>query len=82
MLTIPRSPSWSLLGTLEGLFAAHPASVIGGSRSRAAEREAEEALAWMPPHLRDDLGLSPTPRSAPEHPALTRARNLASRWGS
>jgi hypothetical protein len=82
MFTIPKSPGWSLLGTLEGLFAGHPASFIGGSQSHAAEREAQEALDRMPAHLRDDLGLSPTPRPAPEHPALTRARNRASRWGS
>ena len=82
MFTVPRHSGWSLLGTLEGLFRSHPAAVMGGSFSRADQRRADEALAQMPPHLRDDIGLEPPKPPVREHPALTRARNRASRWGS
>lgn len=82
MFTVPRESRWSLLGTIEGLFRSHPAAVIGGSLTPAARRRADETLAQMPPHLRADLGLPPTQPPQPEHPALTRARNRASRWGS
>ena len=82
MFTVPRESSWSLIGTLEGLFRSHPAAVMGGLPTRSAQRRADEALAQMPPHLRDDLGLPPVQAARPEHPALTWARNRASRWGS
>lgn len=83
MFTVPRGSSWSLLDTFESLISAHPASMLGRSPStRSAERAAQEKLARMPAHLRDDLGLPPIPAPEPEHPALTRARNRASRWGS
>jgi len=82
MFTVPGRPAWSLLDTFESLFSAHPASIFGAARSRAAEREAQDALDRMPSHLRDDLGLPPVKGPGPEHPALTRARNRASRWGS
>ena len=82
MFTVPRGSSWSFLDTFESLISAHPASILGRSPARAAERAAKEVFARMPAHLRDDVGLPAAKAPEPEHPALTRARNLASRWGS
>jgi hypothetical protein len=82
MVTIPRGPTWALLDAFETVVAAHPVSIFGRSRLPTGEREAEEALDRMPAHLRSDLGLPPVPAPKPEHPAVIRARNRASRWGS
>jgi hypothetical protein len=82
MATITKTSAWLPFQVLEGLFAAHPAGLLGSSRFKAARRDTEEMLERMPPHLRDDLGLPPVPPEEPEHPALARARWLASRYPS
>lgn len=81
MITFRRAPAGALAAVLDNLIRSHPASILGGSRSRAADRDLEERLARMPAHLRDDVGLPPIPPEEPEHPALARARRKASRWG-
>lgn len=82
MFTLPRGPAWMLAESLASFHPSHASSLFGGSRSRAAEHEVEEALASLPPHLRGDVGLPSAPTPAPEHPALSRARRRASRWGT
>ena len=82
MSTTLRLPGLGLLGAFESLVLYHPAAALfGATRTRSAERVAEEALALMPPHLRDDLGLPPIPSQEPEHPALTKARTRGRNWG-
>ncbi len=76
-----RLPQLGLLQTIGDLVAFHPASVVGQVRTRSAERRAEEALALMPAHVRDDMGLPPVPPTEPEHPAMTTARIRGRNWG-
>ena len=76
-----RLPQLGLLQIFGDLVAFHPASVVGQVRTRSAERRAEEALAFMPPHVRDDIGLPPVPPTEPEHPAMTKARIRGRNWG-
>ncbi len=82
MFTVPRGPTWALIDAIETLVTAHPASIFGGSRSRGHRGESQDMLDHMPQHLRDDIGLPPVKAPPAEHPALTRAKNRASRWGS
>ena len=82
MFTTANGTRRSLFSVLTYLVDSHPSAVMGRGMSRADRRRAEELMEAMPPHLRDDLGLSPTTPAKPEHPALVRARNRASRWGS
>ena len=82
MSTTLRLPRLSLSHAFESLVAYHPASTLfGATRTKRTELSAEEALALMPPHLRDDLGLPPMPSQEPEHPALTRVRSRGRNWG-
>ena len=82
MSTTLRLPRLGLLDAFESLVAYHPAvNLFGATRTKNAERSAEEALAFMPPHLRDDLGLPPISSQDPEHPALTKARSRGRNWG-
>ncbi len=76
-----RLPQLGLLRVFEDLFAFHPVSMVAQMRTRSAERRAEEALALMPPHLRDDFGLPPVSPTQPEHPAMTKARIRGRNWG-
>jgi hypothetical protein len=81
MSTTLRLPRLGLLDAFESLVPYHPAvSLFGATRTKNVERSAEEALAAMPPHLRDDLGLPPIPSQEPEHPALTKARRRGRNW--
>ena len=64
------------------LIESHPASVFGQGSAPHAASLPEDLLDQMPAHLRDDLGLPASSPTAPEHPAIVRARNRASRWGS
>jgi hypothetical protein len=76
-----RLPRLGLLDIFENLVASHLVSSLGSIRSRRAERQVEEGLALMPPHLREDAGLPPLPPQVPEHPAITKARSRGRNWG-
>ena len=81
MFAISRLQQFGLLEVFEGLATSRPFAFFGAAQTRTAEQRAAEALAFMPPHLRDDLGLPPAPSQEPEHPALARARNRGRNWG-
>ena len=82
MSTTVRLPRLGLLEAFGSLVAYHPASTLfSTTRTKSAERSAKDALALMPPHLRDDLGLPPIPSQKPELPALTKARSRGRNWG-
>ncbi|HVG49797.1 MAG TPA: hypothetical protein VM899_16850 [Rubellimicrobium sp.] len=82
MSTTVRLPRLGLLEAFGSLLAYHPAStVFAALQTKNAGWSAEEALALMPPHLRDDLGLPPILSQKPEHPALTKARSRGRNWG-
>ncbi len=82
MSTTLQLPRLGLLGAFESLVLYHPAAALfGAKRTRSAERAAEVALALMPTHLRDDVGLPPIPPQDPAHPALTKARSRGRNWG-
>lgn len=80
MATITEPSAWLPFRILESLYAAHPAAVLGSWRSEAARRDVEEVLEELPPHLRHDIGLPPVPPQESEHPALAKAKRLASRY--
>ncbi|HVG46748.1 MAG TPA: hypothetical protein VM899_01230 [Rubellimicrobium sp.] len=82
MMFTTKTSSSSLFHVLTFLIDSHPATYFGRRRSSSAARRAEQLLGQMPAHLRDDIGLPPDPAPEPEHPAIARARNRASRWGS
>ena len=81
MLDVLRLPRLGLLRVFEDLVAAHPAAHFGAMQTRSAGRRTEEALALMPPHLREDAGLPPLVAPKPEHPAMTKARSRGRNWG-
>ncbi len=80
MFTSINRPARTGTNPLEALAAIHPISLIGRWQTRTALRTAEDVLARMPPHLRDDIAIAPYPAEEAEHPALTAARHRASRW--
>lgn len=82
MFTTAKGTGGSLFAVLLNLIESHPSAIIARGSSQAAARRMEDRLAQLPPHLRDDVGLSQIPFPEPEPPALARARRRASRWGS
>lgn len=76
-----RLPRLGLLDIFEGLLSSHPAAFLGTMRTRSTERLGQEALALMPPHLREDIGLPSLPSPEPEHPAIAKARSRGRNWG-
>ena len=81
MSTTLRLPRLGLFHLFEDLAAYHPAAHFGAMRTRSVQQYSEEALAFMPAHLREDAGLPPLAPEEPEHPAITKARSRGRNWG-
>ena len=75
-----RLPWLRLFPLFGSLVTFHPVPLFAAMRTRSMERQVEEALSPMPPHLRKDAGLPPLAPREPEHPAMTRARSRGRNW--
>lgn len=58
-------PGRSLSGALLSLLEIHPAALFGGALDRREARRLDEALAAMPSHLLDDIGMTHEGKAPP-----------------
>ena len=69
MLLSLQTPAQLFLGALHMVTAQRPAALLGRWQARAAERQAEEAMAGLPSHLLVDIGV----RAAADGPTRSKA---------
>ncbi len=60
MLAARRTPSLSFFATLQHLADFHPVGVISHGGRSGHDRQLQDAIGRLPPHLLDDIGVDPS----------------------